>query len=158
MNRVLVEVEKNTRSVTVHSMSTQQPLVGVGVMIFKDGKILMGKRKNAHGEGEYAFPGGHLEHLESFEQGVRRETMEECGIEIDQIRFQLVFNTYLFAPKHYIGVGFTAQWIHGEAQVCEPDKCESWEWYSLDALPSPLFECSRWMIEAYTDGRVYMDA
>lgn len=138
-------------------MLTLQPLVGIGVMIFREGKILMGKRKNAHGEGEYAFPGGHLEHLESFEQGVRRETSEECGLEIANIRFQSVFNTHTFAPKHYIGIGFIADWISGEAQVCEPDKCESWAWYSLDALPSPVFECSRLMIESYRDGRVYMD-
>jgi hypothetical protein len=36
------------------------PRVGVGIMIFKDGKVLMGKRKGKHGAGEYAWPGGHF--------------------------------------------------------------------------------------------------
>lgn len=34
------------------------PKVGVGVVVFKDGKILLGKRINAHGDGEYEGPGG----------------------------------------------------------------------------------------------------
>ena len=66
----------------------QRPNVGVGVMILKDEKVLLGKRKGSHGAGEYAFPGGHLEYLESFSTCAQREVMEECGIEIDQIRFQ----------------------------------------------------------------------
>ena len=48
--------------------NVERPKVGVGVMVFKDGKILLAKRKGSHGAGEYAFPGGHLEFGESFEQ------------------------------------------------------------------------------------------
>ena len=32
-----------------------KPKVGVGVLIVKDGKILMSRRKNAHGSGQLAF-------------------------------------------------------------------------------------------------------
>jgi 8-oxo-dGTP diphosphatase len=39
----------------------KRPKVGVGVIIKKDGKVLMGKRKNAHGDGTWSFTGGHLE-------------------------------------------------------------------------------------------------
>lgn len=28
-----------------------RPKVGVGVLVLKDGKVLFGKRKNAHGDG-----------------------------------------------------------------------------------------------------------
>jgi len=27
----------------------------------------------------------------------------------------------------------------GEVQLMEPDKCEQWEWFEWDNLPSPLF-------------------
>jgi 8-oxo-dGTP diphosphatase len=54
-------------------------------MIVKNGSVLLGKRKGSHGEGEYAFPGGHLEYMESFEQCAHRETLEECGVEIEHI-------------------------------------------------------------------------
>src|SRR3989338_3768070 len=43
-----------------------QTKVGIGVLIFKEGKVLLCKRKGSHGSGEYAFPGGHLEYMESF--------------------------------------------------------------------------------------------
>jgi 8-oxo-dGTP diphosphatase len=36
-----------------------RPKVGVGVCIVKDNKVLLGKRKNSHGDGTWAFPGGH---------------------------------------------------------------------------------------------------
>lgn len=47
-------------------MEQQKPKVGIGVMILKDEKVLLGKRKGSHGEGEYSFPGGHLEYMESW--------------------------------------------------------------------------------------------
>jgi hypothetical protein len=54
--------------------------------------ILLGKRKGAHGAGEYASPGGHLEHLERFATCAAREVREETGIEIGPIRFLRVLN------------------------------------------------------------------
>ena len=51
----------------------QRPKVGVGVMIFKNGKVLLGKRKGSHGEGEFALPGGHLEYMEGFANCASRE-------------------------------------------------------------------------------------
>ncbi len=65
----------------------QKPKVGVGVMILRNDKVLFGKRRGSHGEGEFAFPGGHLEYMESFADCAKREVNEECGIEIDNIRF-----------------------------------------------------------------------
>ncbi len=51
----------------------QRPRVGIGVMVMKDGKVLLGKRKGSHGAGEYAWPGGHMEYMESFEDVAKRE-------------------------------------------------------------------------------------
>ncbi len=41
------------------------PKVGLGIMIKKAGKVLMVKRKGSHASGQYAFPGGTLEYMES---------------------------------------------------------------------------------------------
>ena len=134
------------------------PRVGIGVMIFKEGKILLGKRKGAHGAGEYAFPGGSLEMMESYEECVRRETLEECGIQVENIRFQLTANSFHFEPRHYIKIGFLADWKSGEPIVLEPDKCESWDWYELNALPSPLFVYTRLLIQSFQTGVTCIDA
>ncbi len=130
-------------------MEKEQTKIGVGVMIWKDGKVLLGKRKGAHGEGTYAFPGGHLEHLESFESAVRREIIEETAVLIDAIRFVHVANIDIYAPKHYINVGFVADWKSGEPRVMEPEKCAGWDWYTLDQLPKPLFFQTELIINSY---------
>ncbi len=40
-----------------HMDKAQRPKVGLGIMVIKDGKVLMCKRKGAHGAGEWAWPG-----------------------------------------------------------------------------------------------------
>src|SRR3989338_4386011 len=96
--------------------------VGIGLMILKDGKVLLGKRKGSHGEGEYTFPGGHLEYMESFENCAIRETKEECGIDIENVRFQFLSNVMKYAPRHYVHIGLIADWKSGNAEVLEPRK------------------------------------
>ncbi|MBU2159158.1 NUDIX domain-containing protein, partial [Patescibacteria group bacterium] len=117
----------------------KNPRVGVGVMIVKNGKVLIGKRKSSHGDGEYAWPGGHLEHLESIEECARREVREETGMEIKNIRFLRLMNITKYAPKHYIDIAMVSDWASREPQVLEPNKLESWEWRDIDDLPEPLF-------------------
>lgn len=132
--------------------------VGVGIMILKDGKVLLGKRKNSHGAGEYAFPGGHLEYMESYRQCALREIAEECGIEVENIRFQYLANITQYAPRHYVHIGLIADWKSGEPKVLEPEKLEHWDWYSLDNLPQPLFATINKSIEAYQTGKNFFDA
>lgn len=136
-------------------MTDDRVKVGIGVMVMKEGKVLLGKRRGSHGAGEYAFPGGHLEYMESFEDCARRETREECGIEIENVRFQLLANLTKYAPKHYVHIGILADWESGEPMVLEPEKSESWGWYDLNELPSPLFETCATAIESYRTGKIY---
>ena len=136
-------------------MEENKPRVGVGVTIIKDGKVLLGKRKGSLGKGEYASPGGHLEYMESIEECARRETLEECGVEITNLRFQFLANVISYAPKHYVHIGMIADWKNGEPQILEPDKCESWDWYDPDELPEPLFAISKLSMESYRTGKIY---
>jgi 8-oxo-dGTP diphosphatase len=135
----------------------QYPKVGVGVMVIKDGKVLLGKRKDSHGVGEYAWPGGHLEYMESFEECAKREVLEETGMQIKNIRFARLLNLKAYSPKHYVDIGLIADWDSGEPQLLEPDKMESWSWYDIDKLPRPLFGPELSTIEAYKTGRNYFD-
>lgn len=136
----------------------KNPRVGVGVMVVKDGKVLIGKRKSSHGEGEYAWPGGHLEHLESIEECARREVREEAGIEIKNIKFLRLMNITTYAPKHYIDIAMTAEWDSGEPEVLEPHKLESWEWRDMNDLPEPLFTPLPTYFEAIKTGRTFWDS
>lgn len=132
--------------------------VGIGVMVFKEGKVLLAKRKSELGQGEYCWPGGKMEYLESFEECARREVREETGMEIANIRFLRLLNLKHFAPKHFVDLELVADWAGGEPQLLEPDKFEPWQWYSLDELPEPLFYPQISSLEAYKTGKNYFDA
>lgn len=143
--------------VSMDPLTEKRPKVGIGVLIFKDGKVLLGKRKGLHAPNVYSGPGGHLEYMESFEDCAKRETREETGLEIKNIRFLCLTNFKTYAPKHYIDVGLAADWQSGEPQLVEPEKCESWVWYDLDNLPSPLLEVVKNYIEAHQTDKNYFD-
>ncbi len=117
-----------------------RPLVGVSVIVKKENQVLIGKRKNIPGNGEWGFPGGHLEFRESFEQCIRREVMEEAGIKIKNIKFQTLTNDIHPKEKtHYVTLFFTSDYDSGKVRNMEPEKYEGWEWISWNNLPHPLF-------------------
>ena len=121
-------------------MENNRPLVGVSIIIRKDDKVLIGKRKNAGGSGTWGFPGGHLEFRESFEDCVRREVMEEAGIKIKNIKFQALTNDIHPKEKtHYVTLFFTSDYDSGKVANMEPEKCEGWEWVFWNKIPRPLF-------------------
>lgn len=131
--------------------------VGIGVMVLREGKILLAKRKGELGKGQYCWPGGKMEYMESFEACAKREVLEETGIEIENVRFLRLLNLKNFAPKHFIDIELLADWKSGEAQLLEPDKFETWNWYDLDHLPEPMFLPQYSSIEAYKTGKNYFD-
>lgn len=117
-----------------------RPLVGIAVLIRRGGRVLLGLRKKGHAGGMWGCPGGHLEGGESFETCALRETEEETGIMLAGARFWTTENTIFHREgKHYVCVFVLADMPDGqEAQITEPDKCERWEWFPWNRLPSPL--------------------
>lgn len=116
------------------------PQVGVGVLLIQNGRVLLGKRKGAHGAGTWSAPGGHLEFGESIDACARREVREETGLEIHDLQHGPFTNNVFEADnKHYVTVFVVARPAGGEPQMLEPDKCEGWAWFEWAALPEPLF-------------------
>ncbi len=117
-----------------------RPGVGVGVCIVKDNKVLLGQRLNAHGEGSWSFPGGHLEFGETWEECAMREVLEETGLIISSPTFVVCTNDiFTKENKHYITIYMKANYKNGEPKVMEPEKMIKWQWFTWDQLPSPLF-------------------
>ncbi|MDP9212287.1 MAG: NUDIX domain-containing protein [bacterium] len=129
-------------------VEARYPRVGIGVVILRDDKLLLGKRKGSHGPGEYAPPGGKLDYGESFEECARREVREETGLEIRNVRFLSLMNQRQYPPDHFVNLGLRADCPVGEPKVMEPEKCEHWGWYGLDALPEPLFATMSYYVRA----------
>lgn len=134
--------------------SQRKPLVGVGVMILKENKVLLGKRKGAHGEGTYGWCGGHLEFGETLEECAKREVKEESGLKVVSLKFLCLSNIVEYG-KHYLDIEFIAKVKKGKVKVLEPEKRENWEWYDLNHLPAPLFRAVKLAIHSYLTGQVY---
>ena len=118
-----------------------RPMIGIGVFVKKEGKILLGlRRSETHGNQEWSLPGGHLEQGELFEDCCRREVLEETGLSITNIQ-KAGFTNDLFpeAGLHYVTLYFSADYAGGNLANREPHKCERWEWFSSSELPEPLF-------------------
>ncbi len=121
-------------------MSTDRPLVGLGVFVVHDDKILLGKRKNAHGQGYWGPPGGHLEFGESFEDCSIREVFEETSLTIKNITlFDVTNDIFVQENRHYVSLFMRADLAGGMLTCMEPEKCEHWQWFALDNLPENLF-------------------
>lgn len=117
----------------------QKPRVGVGIVVVQEGKVLLGRRKGAHGAGEWSLAGGHLEFGESVEACAKRELAEETGLNALSIELGPWTNDILEADKHYITIFVFIPHFEGQLQLLEPHKCEGWHWFEWNALPTPLF-------------------
>jgi 8-oxo-dGTP diphosphatase len=121
-------------------MNENRPHVGIGVIIRKGNKVLLGMRKGSHGRGSWSFPGGHLEYGEQVEDCAIREVKEETGALISVIRPGPFTNDIFHEEgKHYVTLFVVADYVSGEVQALEPEKCERWEWFGWNDLPRPLF-------------------
>lgn len=137
--------------------------VGVGVMIFREGQVLLGKRRGAHGAGCWSFPGGHMEKGETVVECALREVREECGrqLELAGVRFQFAARSSAFLPRDYLHLGVVADWRRGEAERREPNKCGGWSWHNalrIGEVPQPMFLFAALAFDAWQTQRTFYDA
>ena len=60
----------------------EQPVPGVGVVVFKENNVLVIKRRNPPRKGQWSIPGGKQKLGETWQDTAKREVREETGIEI----------------------------------------------------------------------------
>ena len=134
---------------------------GVGVLILRAGKVLLGKRHEdpekarsaLNGAGTWTMPGGKLRFGETFEQAAARELEEETGLKPTHLHVITVQND-MTETAHFITVGVLAE-VSGEPAVMEPETITCWEWHSLDDLPTPIFFPSQRILEKFLEKRFY---
>ena len=98
-----------------------RPLVGVGVVALKDGRVLLIRRGKPPREGQWSLPGGRQRLGETVRAAARRELREETGIEAEVTALLDVVDSITrddagAIAYHYTLVDFLAEWHGGE--VC----------------------------------------
>ena len=129
-------------------MDKNFPKAGVGVMIFKNDKVLLGHRHYdprkadsvLQGEGTWTMPGGKLDFKEDLKDCAQREVFEETGIKINKEKIKIISVTNdTVTDAHFITIGFLCEDFEGDAKIMEPDEITEWRWFDLNNLPSPIF-------------------
>jgi 8-oxo-dGTP diphosphatase len=118
-------------------MNSEPEHLGAFIIVIKDNKVLLGKRKNSFRSGSYGCPGGTLELTESIEDCAKRELEEECGIKAISLKYMGVVRE-LQDGYNFIHFGFACTEWTGEIKVTEPDKCEGWNFYDKGELPNNI--------------------
>jgi 8-oxo-dGTP diphosphatase len=101
--------------------------------------------------------GGHIEANESFRDAIERETLEEAGVKIKNLKFICVANTDAYKGYQAILVNFVADWESGEPRELENENIGEWKWCEINNLPEPLFVQTKLLIDSYKTGKNFYD-
>jgi 8-oxo-dGTP diphosphatase len=117
-----------------------RPILAVSAAVFRDARVLVGRRAREPMNGRFSLPGGVVELGETLEEAVKRELREEVGVEADVI----AFNRFVDAIEregnrvraHFVIASFVARWRSGEARVS--DEIDAVRWIDPDgSVPDP---------------------
>jgi 8-oxo-dGTP diphosphatase len=115
-----------------------RPIVGVGAIIFKRGRVLMAQRGKQPLLGWWSLPGGALELGERLSDAVCREVREETGLEIQPLGVLEIFERIMLDTKgnpeyHYVLIDYVCRVTGG--LLCPGDDVCSVEWVRHQDLP-----------------------
>ena len=125
------------------------------VLVWRPGELLLARAPHFT-KGVYSALAGFVEAGETLEQCVERETAEEVGVRITDLRY---YGSQSWPFPHSLMVAFTARWSQGDI-VPQSGEIEDAQWFALDALPQipPRFSISGHLIRdtvaALAEGRL----
>ncbi|MRG98089.1 NAD(+) diphosphatase [Polyangium spumosum] len=117
------------------------------IVLVEDGPRILMTRQPRFPPGMYGLVAGFVEPGETLEACARRETREETGIEIDDIRY---FDSQPWPFPHQIMIGFFARRTGGEL-VVDRTELEDAAWFDRGALPKlpPPMSIARRLIDEW---------
>jgi len=120
-------------------MKYKSPKITADGAVFKDGKILLVKRKNDPFRGKWALPGGFVEYGEKTEDAVVREVFEETNLKTKIIDLVGVYSNPDRDPRgHTITVVYLLEVVSGD--LCGGDDAMDAKFFELDMLPVLSFD------------------
>jgi 8-oxo-dGTP diphosphatase len=100
----------------------ERPIIGVGAVIIREDRVLLVRRATEPLKGEWSVPGGVLELGEKLRDGIRREVLEETGLEVEPGDVLDVFDSIFRDEQgrtqyHYVLIDYLCRLLLGEAKA-----------------------------------------
>jgi ADP-ribose pyrophosphatase YjhB (NUDIX family) len=97
----------------------EQPVVGVGAVVFRGEEVLLVRRGQEPARGSWSLPGGLVELGETLEAALRREVLEETGLTVSILGLSAVLDRIYRDPDgripyHYVLVDYACEYEAGE--------------------------------------------
>jgi ADP-ribose pyrophosphatase YjhB (NUDIX family) len=123
-----------------------------GVLVVRDGHLLLVKRAFAPYKGWWDIPGGFLKEGEHPEAGARRELLEETGLDIRLTGMVgIIMDTYGGTGDATLNVFYTGE-ITGGLELAGSDAVVL-RWFPAQAIPRNVaFACNREAIRLWKAG------
>ena len=120
----------------------ETPLVGVGAVVVKEGRVLLVQRGREPLKGHWSVPGGLIEIGESLHAGVIREVREETGLEVEPVELiELLDRIHRAGDRvryHYVIADYLCRVSGGTLQAASDADAVRWvdrtQWNSHSAL------------------------
>ena len=108
-----------------------RPLLGVGAVVFHEGRLLLIQRGQEPLQGWWTLPGGLVETGERLETAVRREALEETGLRVAPVGIAAVFERIMPDPEgrtefHYVIVDYLCDLEGGDMRAASDVAAAGW--------------------------------
>ncbi|MNZ87297.1 NADH pyrophosphatase [compost metagenome] len=125
--------------------------IGVGALVLRENKILLVRRAQEPGKGLWTNPGGYIEQSEMIHDTIRREVLEESGVEA--IVKSVVALRDQPRSIHNLYVAFEMEYIAGEPvpDLVEVDAAGFFSMQELETMNVASF--TRWLVDVAFNGR-----
>ena len=128
------------------------PLLGVGALLFDQGRVLLVERGRPPLAGEWSLPGGLVETGERLEEALVREVWEETGLRVETGSIATVFERIMLdeaegCEYHYVLIDFYCTLLGGDLRP--GDDSRRVDWFAIGSLEKlSLTAGTREVIEA----------
>jgi 8-oxo-dGTP diphosphatase len=112
----------------------RDPKVAAGVLVERDGCVLLTRRAHDPGRGLWGLPAGYMEWDERVEAAAVREAREETGLDV---RLESVVGVYSYPVRGTVLIVYAATIMGGSLRTSE--ESEAVEFFAPDALPELAF-------------------
>jgi 8-oxo-dGTP diphosphatase len=108
-----------------------RPFLGVGALIFEGRNILLVERAKEPLQGYWSLPGGIVEAGEKLDDAVRREVLEETGLEIEPLEMFEIFERIMPDPEgrpeyHYVLIDYLCRVLGGKLAASSDVSSAAW--------------------------------